>query len=90
MAGECEHKYRTVQFDGTAELVADPDEKRRGLRLLIERLEPSPDPVKARLLKPERLGGVAVLRVTVTGWSAKQGGYPDSDIDSHEDTKPDD
>ncbi len=74
VAGECEHKYRTVQFEGEAELVADPDEKLRALRLLIERLEPAPEPVKARLLRPERLGGVAVLRVTVTGWSAKQGG----------------
>jgi nitroimidazol reductase NimA-like FMN-containing flavoprotein (pyridoxamine 5'-phosphate oxidase superfamily) len=72
--GECEHRYRTVQFDGKAELVADPDEKLRALRLLIDRLEPEPEPVKARLLKPGRLGGVAVMRVTVTGWSGKQGG----------------
>jgi len=71
--GECEHKYRTVQFDGTAELVADPDEKLRALRLLIGRLEPEPEPVKARLLQPERLTGVAVIRVTVTGWSGKKG-----------------
>lgn len=71
--GECEHKYRTVQFDGTAEFVAEPEEKLRALRLLIERLEPTPEPVKARLLKPERLTGVAVIRVIVTGWSGKQG-----------------
>ena len=71
--GECEHQYRTVQFDGTAELVVDPEEKLRALRLLIGRLEPEPEPVKARLLKPDRLGGVAVIRVAVTGWSGKQG-----------------
>ncbi len=69
---ECEHRYRTVQFEGKAELVADPDEKLRALRLLIERLEPAPEPVKARLLNPERLTGVGVIRVTVTGWSGKQ------------------
>jgi hypothetical protein len=73
VASECEHRYRTVQFDGKAELVADPDEKLRALRLLIDRLEPEPEPAKARLLKPERLGGVAVMRVTVTGWSGKKG-----------------
>ena len=73
VAGECEHRYRTVQFEGKAELVSDPDEKLRALRLLIERLEPEPEPVKVRLLKPERLGGVAVIRVAVTGWSGKQG-----------------
>ena len=73
VAGECEHRYRTVQFEGRAEVVVDPDEKLRALRLLIERLEPSPEPVKTRLLKPERLDGVAVIRVKVTGWSGKQG-----------------
>ena len=35
--------------------------------------EPAPEPVKARSLKPERLIGVAVIRVTVTGWSGKKG-----------------
>jgi len=73
VAGECEHRYRTVQFEGRAETVADPDEKLRALRLLIARLEPEPDPVKARLLKPERLSGVAVIRVKVESWSGKQG-----------------
>lgn len=74
VAGECEHRYRTAQFEGRAEVVVDPDEKLHALRLLIERLEPAPEPVKARSLKPERLNGVAVLRVTVTGWSGKKGG----------------
>jgi nitroimidazol reductase NimA-like FMN-containing flavoprotein (pyridoxamine 5'-phosphate oxidase superfamily) len=73
VAGECEHKYRTVQFEGRAEVVADPDEKLRALRLLIDRLELSPEPVKSRLLAPERLAGVGVVRVKVTGWSGKQG-----------------
>jgi nitroimidazol reductase NimA-like FMN-containing flavoprotein (pyridoxamine 5'-phosphate oxidase superfamily) len=73
VAGECEHRYRTVQFEGWAETVSDPDEKLRALRLLVERLEPAPEPVKTRLLRPERLDVVAVIRVTVEGWSGKQG-----------------
>jgi nitroimidazol reductase NimA-like FMN-containing flavoprotein (pyridoxamine 5'-phosphate oxidase superfamily) len=73
VAGECEHRYRTVQFEGRAETVSDPDEKLRALRLLVERLEPAPEPVKTRLLQPERLDGVAVIRVKVEGWSGKQG-----------------
>lgn len=73
VAGECEHRYRTVQFEGRAEVVVDAAEKLHALRLLIERLKPSPEPVKTRLLKPERLDGVAVIRVKVTGWSGKQG-----------------
>ena len=51
VAGECEHRYRTVQFEGRAGLVADPEEKLRALRLLIDRLEPEPAPAR-----PTRIG----------------------------------
>jgi uncharacterized protein len=71
-AGECDHAYRTVQFDGMAEVVADPDEKLAALRRLIEFLEPDPGPVKERNLKAARLESVAIVRVTVTGWSGKK------------------
>jgi nitroimidazol reductase NimA-like FMN-containing flavoprotein (pyridoxamine 5'-phosphate oxidase superfamily) len=74
VAGQCDHTYRTVQFDGTAELVSDPEEKLRAFKLLIDALEPDPGPVKERMLGTERLRGVAIVRVTVTGWSAKKGG----------------
>jgi uncharacterized protein len=74
VAGQCDHAYRTVQFDGTAELVSDPEEKLRAFKLLIDALEPDPGPVKERMLGTERLRGVAIVRVTVTGWSAKKGG----------------
>jgi nitroimidazol reductase NimA-like FMN-containing flavoprotein (pyridoxamine 5'-phosphate oxidase superfamily) len=73
-AGECDHAYRTVQFDGMAEIVTDPDEKLAALRRLIEFLEPDPGPVKERNLKAERLDGVAIVRVSVTGWSGKKNG----------------
>ncbi|MBM3331483.1 hypothetical protein FJY68_06470 [candidate division WOR-3 bacterium] len=74
VAGQCDHAYRTVQFQGVAELVSDPNEKLLALRLLIERLEPAPEPVKARLLKPESPDGLAIVRVTATEWSGKQSG----------------
>jgi hypothetical protein len=73
-AGECDHTYRTVQFDGTAEVVTDPDEKLVALRRLIEFLEPDPDPVKERNLKAARLDSIAIVRVAVTGWSGKKSG----------------
>ena len=73
VAGQCDHAYCTVQFDGRAEVVADPDEKLRAFKLLIDALEPEPGPVKERMLDPARLEGVAIVRVTVTGWSGKQG-----------------
>jgi uncharacterized protein len=74
LPGQCDHAYRTVQFDGTAELVTDHDEKLAALRRLIEFLEPDPDPVKERNLKAARLDSVAIVRVTVTGWSGKKSG----------------
>jgi uncharacterized protein len=78
-AGECDHAYRTVQFDGVAEFVTDPGEKSAALLRLIEFLEPEPGPVKERNLKAARLEGVTIVRVTVTGWSGKQGGQPTLD-----------
>jgi len=74
VAGQCDHAYRTVQFDGRAELVSDPEEKLRAFRLLIDSLEPEPGPVKEKMLGPDKLGGVAIVRVTVTGWSGKKSG----------------
>jgi len=71
-AGECDHAYRTVQFDGMAEVVTDPEEKLDALRRLIEFLEPDPGPVKERNLKAARLDSVTIVRVTVTGWSGKK------------------
>ncbi len=73
-AGECDHRYRTVQFEGRAELVTDAEEKLRAFNLLVDALEPDPEPVKERLLKPGRMEGVAIVRVTATGWSGKQSG----------------
>ena len=74
LAGQCDHAYRTVQFDGTAEVVTGPDEKLAALRRLIESLEPDPGPVKERNLKAARLDSVAIVRVTVTNWSGKKSG----------------
>lgn len=74
VVGDCSRRYRTVQFDGRAELVSDPEEKLRAFKLLVDALEPEPGPVKDRMLAPARLEGVAIVRVTATGWSGKQGG----------------
>jgi nitroimidazol reductase NimA-like FMN-containing flavoprotein (pyridoxamine 5'-phosphate oxidase superfamily) len=74
VAGQCDHAYRTVQFDGRAELVSAPEEKLRAFNLLVDALEPEPGPVKERMVRPEGLGGVAIVRVTVTGWSSKKSG----------------
>lgn len=74
LPGQCDHAYRTVQFDGMAELVEEAGEKLRALESLVEHLEPDPGPVKTRLARPERLAGVTVVRVRVSGWSGKGNG----------------
>ncbi|MFO7652146.1 MAG: pyridoxamine 5'-phosphate oxidase family protein, partial [bacterium] len=67
LAGQCDHAYRSVQFAGRAELVEDEADKHRALELLINRHEPDPAPVKARLLGRD-LSKVGVVRVRITDW----------------------
>lgn len=73
LAGRCDHAYRTVQFRGRAEFVDDLEEKRRALTLMIERLEPDPEPVKARLLVEARVSKVTIVRVRVLEMTGKHG-----------------
>ena len=76
--GECDHAYRTVQFQGRAEFVEDSAEKGRALALMIEQLETSPEPVKARNLVPEKIAGVCILRVRLGEMTGKAGLKPTS------------
>jgi nitroimidazol reductase NimA-like FMN-containing flavoprotein (pyridoxamine 5'-phosphate oxidase superfamily) len=71
--GECEHAYRSAHFAGRAELVEDAGEKRHALEMLIDRHEPDPGPVKARLLQRD-LAKVGIVRVNITDWFGKTGG----------------
>jgi len=73
LPGRCDHAYRTVQFRGRAEFVEGLEEKRCALALMIERLEPDPEPVKARLLVEERVSKVTLVRVRVLEMTGKHG-----------------
>lgn len=70
--GLCDHGYRTVQFEGTADFVTDLDEKRHALEVMIDQLEPDPGPVKARTLEAARVKAVGVIRVRLTAMTGKQ------------------
>jgi uncharacterized protein len=74
--GECDHAYRTVQFQGRAEFVTEMGEKRHALALMIEQLESSPEPVKARNLTPENISGVCIIRVRLGEMTGKAGPKP--------------
>jgi nitroimidazol reductase NimA-like FMN-containing flavoprotein (pyridoxamine 5'-phosphate oxidase superfamily) len=71
LVGKCDHSYRTVQFEGSAALVADPEEKLRALEMLVDALEPDPASVKARLLRDADINRVAIVRIDVSSWSGK-------------------
>lgn len=75
--GLCDHGYRTVQFQGTAEFVTDMDEKRRALEVMIDQLETDPGPVKARTLEPARVQAVGILRVRLGAMTGKQAIKPE-------------
>jgi nitroimidazol reductase NimA-like FMN-containing flavoprotein (pyridoxamine 5'-phosphate oxidase superfamily) len=72
--GKCSHAYRTAVFRGTAAIVADLEEKKRGLRALVERLEENPAPILDKVLKDEKaLAEVCVLRLDLEETTGKQG-----------------
>lgn len=73
LAGQCDHAYRTVQFRGHAEWIEDLEEKRHALTLMIDQLEPDPEPVKRAELTQRKLEGVGILKVRVETMSGKQG-----------------
>ncbi len=74
--GRCLHAYRTVQFAGRCTFVDDLEERRRALRLMIDQLEPDPEPVKARFVTDKSVRRVAIGRVDVEAFSGKVGKEP--------------
>jgi len=50
----CSHKYRSIVFWGTMELILDLEEKKHGFDVLLKHLEENPSKVKKRLLKNEK------------------------------------
>ena len=72
VTGECEHNYRTVMFRGKAEFVADMNEKRRALGLMINKLEERPSEARKRLISQSSLKKVSIVRVKVLELSGKE------------------
>jgi len=70
--GECDHKYRTVQFNGKAELVTDIEEKRKALNIMIDRLEDEPEKGKRELIDKSGLKNVLIIRIKIVGLSGKE------------------
>jgi hypothetical protein len=79
-AGSFDNEYASVTVFGRAELLEDPDEKRRGLELLMAKyaphLEPGADYTPAAATKIEDTG---VIQIQITAWSGKRKAKPDAD-----------
>ena len=72
LMGDCNHAYRTVQFQGRAEFIADPEEKRQALYLMMTQLENDPEPSKKRALSEADLAKADVVKVRVLEMSGKK------------------
>ena len=72
LPGKCDHAFRTVQFRGSAFVIEDPAAKRAALMLMIEQLEPDPEPVKQRFDNEASLARATLVRVQVESFSGKQ------------------
>lgn len=71
--GDCDHRYRTVQFAAEAAFVTDESAKREALTLLIRHLESDPEPVIKRLLgRPESVAAVTVVKLSLTHITGKE------------------
>ncbi len=70
--GACSHAFRTVQFRGCVVFLDNVEAKRAALHLMIDQLEPDPDPIKARLTQVARLNNVVVGKIQVEYLSGKQ------------------
>ena len=72
--GECAHAYRSVVFWGEMHIVAELDEKKHAMSVMLDQLEDNPDTVKQTSLRDdkvyERLG---ILRLDIHEISGKQG-----------------
>ena len=70
--GECDHKYRTVQFWGKASFVTDMEEKRKALCVMIDQLEEDSDTGKKEYIQGKEFENVMIIRIGIEGLSGKE------------------
>ena len=76
---KCDHAFRSIYFEGAVTFVEDIEEKSLALRLMIDHLEPAPEPVKERLVVEKRVKNVTIGKIMVTTMSGKQSGVQEED-----------
>jgi nitroimidazol reductase NimA-like FMN-containing flavoprotein (pyridoxamine 5'-phosphate oxidase superfamily) len=71
---ECAHNYKTVVFWGTLQIVPDIEEKKQGMRVLLNHLEGDAEIVEAKFLKSVgQFSHMEILRLDIGEIHAKAG-----------------
>ncbi len=69
----CEHKYRSVVFWGKMFAVGDLEEKKHGIKTLLEHLENDPKIIRGKFLRSDdKLDGAAILRLDIEELTGKK------------------
>ncbi len=74
IVNECGHNYRTAVFQGTIKIVSDLDEKKLGMKVLLNHLECQPNIIKEKLIKSDDFySKMVILRLDIVEIHAKAG-----------------
>lgn len=65
VVGECDHAYRCIEFDGVVDFLISYEEKKHALDIMIDHIEPDPEPLKQRMVTEKRAAGVTIGRVKI-------------------------
>ncbi|MEM2839884.1 MAG: pyridoxamine 5'-phosphate oxidase family protein [Thermoplasmata archaeon] len=69
--GECEHHYRSVHFEGKAELVTDLEQKRKALELMIDFLEDDPEKGKREFITKTKFLNTMIIKIRASRFTGK-------------------
>jgi len=72
--GECGHKYRSIVIKGEISFVKTLDEKKYGMKIILDHLEDNPSLIREKKIKSETMyNNIAVLRLNIESLAGKKG-----------------
>lgn len=71
VTGQCDYNFRSVHFQGEAQIVQEEEEKKLALGLLIDQQEPDPESLKGKFAL-KQIDKVAVVKIRIRGLSGKE------------------
>lgn len=71
---KCEHHFSSLIISGNMDILKKIEDKEKGLRILMNHLEPDPQPIYDRNIKgPDSYNKVTVLRLRIDSITGKKG-----------------